>query len=151
MPDIVLAPLSADYFAGAVTAYGAAFDEPYPDAALRDLVETAGSDGLVALQNKRVIGFVVWRVILDEAEIITVGVDPACRGGGIGEALMQAAMDEAAKKADVLYLEVGADNPAALKLYLKLGFEHIGLRKNYYRRADRRLVDAHVMKCMLRA
>lgn len=144
--DISLTALDGVTFDQAVPVYGAAFDEPYPEPALRDLVETSGSDGLVALSEGRVVGFVVWRVILDEAEIITVGVDPAHQGRGLGETLMRAAMAAAAKKATVLYLEVGADNPGALRLYLKLGFEHIGLRKNYYRRADRSRVDAHVMK-----
>lgn len=148
-PGITIAPLDRMHFEEAVRVYGAAFDEPYPQAAFLDLLDTNGSVALMACDGPTAVGFVIVRIILDEAEIISVGVDPIRQGQGIGAQLMHAAMAFAAKKAAALYLEVGADNPAALHLYLKLGFEHIGLRKNYYRRADRSRVDAHTMKCDL--
>ena len=48
-----------------------------------------------------------------------------------------------------MFLEVGVDNPSALHLYGILGFVEVGRRKNYYRRANRELVDALVMKVVL--
>ena len=33
-------------------------------------------------------GFVVWRVVADEAEIITIGVHPDARRGGIADAML---------------------------------------------------------------
>lgn len=79
-------------------------------------------------------GFAVWRDIGDEAELLTIGVDPAARRRGLGAALL-AAVVEAARQADVkrFFLEVSAENPGARALYERAGFAEVGLRKAYYR------------------
>ena len=50
--------------------------------------------------------------------------------------------------ADAMFLEVGSDNPAALALYARLGFVHVGMRKGYYR-ARNSSVDALVLRLSL--
>src|ERR1700743_3291542 len=75
-------------------------------------------------------GFVLARVAGGEAEILTLAVAPLVRGKGLGRALLRAAAAHAATLgATSIFLEVGADNPAALALYAGLGFERVGLRK----------------------
>lgn len=44
-----------------------------------------------------VSGFIMARVLLDEAEILTFAVDPAWQGQGIGRALLGRCLDEAAR------------------------------------------------------
>ena len=77
------------------------------------------------------------RVAGGEAEILTLAVAPAARGKGLGHELLQAAIGKArALGADTMFLEVGADNPAALALYARSGFVKVGGRKGYYRGRD---------------
>jgi ribosomal-protein-alanine N-acetyltransferase len=82
-------------------------------------------------------GFVLARVAGGEAEILTLAVAPAARGGGLGRSLLQAAINKArALQARTMFLEVGTDNPAALALYAGLGFARVGMRKGYYNGRD---------------
>jgi ribosomal-protein-alanine N-acetyltransferase len=78
-------------------------------------------------------GFIVWRVVLDEAEIITIGVHPAQRNNGIAEAMLILAENEI-KKSGVkkIFLEVAENNIPAYNLYTKYGYKKIGIRPKYY-------------------
>ena len=85
----------------------------------------------------KVIGFVLARSAADEAEILTIAIDPDFRAKGAGRRLMGDLVrklygDRVAK----LFLEVDADNKAALSLYKALGFVKVGERKAYYRQED---------------
>ena len=78
-------------------------------------------------------GLLIARKTADEAEILTFGVAPSCRGAGLGRALLQEAVSllrEAGAKR--LYLEVEDGNAAALKLYRALGAVPVGKRPGYY-------------------
>jgi ribosomal-protein-alanine N-acetyltransferase len=93
---------------------------------------------------------VLARVASDEAEVLSLGVVPEFRRLGVARALMLALMRQATtREASKIFLEVGADNFAAEKLYRNLGFFEVGRRKNYYLRANRELVDALIMRFML--
>ncbi len=82
-------------------------------------------------------GFIVWRLIGMDAEIITIGVNPENRKSGIGEALMQIAMTEIKKSGgQKIFLEVSIQNTPAINLYKKLGFENVGTRPKYYDGTD---------------
>jgi ribosomal-protein-alanine N-acetyltransferase len=103
------------------------FPDPWGAKALRELLAT----GAFAFRDHD--GFVLARVAGGEAEILTLAVAPAARGRGLGRALLQAAINKArALGAGTMFLEVGADNPAALALYAGLGFVKVGDRKAYY-------------------
>ncbi|MEE4350516.1 MAG: GNAT family N-acetyltransferase [Pacificimonas sp.] len=79
-------------------------------------------------------GFSLCRTILDETELLLVGVDPGWRRQGLGEALVRRVIDRAAKKGSRrLHLEMRANNEAARLLYDRLGFSVIGRRPDYYR------------------
>lgn len=82
-------------------------------------------------------GFIVWRTVCDEAELITIGVAPNARRGGIAEAMLEIMVREL-KKSNVkkIFLEVAADNTPARTLYEKNGFQAIGRRPKYYDGVD---------------
>jgi ribosomal-protein-alanine N-acetyltransferase len=82
-----------------------------------------------------------------QADVVTLGVDPACWGRGTGTALLTALVAEAARRGcgEVL-LEVREDNPRARQLYLRHGFAEIGIRRGYYQPSG---VDAVVMRKVL--
>ncbi|MDE2005662.1 MAG: GNAT family N-acetyltransferase [Rhodospirillales bacterium] len=78
-------------------------------------------------------GTVLARIAGGEGEILTLGVAPAMRRRGLARALMRAALAEAtARGAGTMFLEVAADNAAAVALYAGLGFAAVGRRAGYY-------------------
>jgi len=100
----------------------------------------------VAELGGRVVGYLCLTVLLDEAEILDVAVDPALQGRGIGAQLVQWACDEAIRRgAALLLLEVRATSQPAIALYERFGFKQTGLRKGYYEEN----IDAVLMDKML--
>lgn len=119
-----------------------AFADPWDEAALAALIGAAGGFAFAADD-----GFVLVRALAGEAEILTLAVRPAGRRRGLGRALVEAASAEArAAGADRLFLEVAADNAAAIALYTACGFEPVGRRNAYYRRRHQRAMDALVLR-----
>lgn len=89
---------------------------------------------LVALDGETVAGYVGSQTVMDESDMMNVAVHPDCRRQGIAEKLVNALADALREKESrCLTLEVRASNEPAKKLYEKLGFVSVGLRKNYYR------------------
>ena len=84
--------------------------------------------------ERRVIGFVGYWHVIDEAHISTIAVHPGWRGHGVGERLLRAALKHAlGLGATMATLEVRVSNVAAQNLYRKYRFEEVGRRKQYYR------------------
>jgi tRNA threonylcarbamoyladenosine biosynthesis protein TsaB len=137
--------LFADDAALLAALHAQAFERPWDAASLRDLL---GGPGVFAFHAAS--GFVLARAAAGEAEILTLAVAPASRGRGLGRALMQAAAAHAARLgAETMFLEVGADNKAALALYRGLGFARAGARKGYYGGVSQVAGDALVLKAAL--
>jgi [ribosomal protein S18]-alanine N-acetyltransferase len=92
-----------------------------------------GHFGLLAIQQDEPLGFALGRVQADQAEILTIAVRPGARGQGIGRALLNALLAEAAKRGAMdLFLEVAEPNMAARALYAGAGAKEVGHRRRYY-------------------
>jgi len=118
-----------------------AFDVPWDEAAMASLLD---SPGVFVRGDDQ--GFVMIRVIVDEAEILTVGVRPQARRGGRGRLLVQQSIvDSAAHGAVRMFLEVAQSNEAARSLYASCGFEEVGRRRDYYQHKDGTREDALMM------
>lgn len=79
-----------------------------------------------------------------QADVLTIAVRPAHWGQGIGSALLGTLFTAArGRGCTEMYLEVRADNPRAHGLYLRRGFEEIGVRRGYYQPSG---MDAIVMR-----
>ena len=86
------------------------------------------------------------RLLGDDAELMTIAVEPKFRGKGVGRALLQACFEDLRMTPSRrMILEVAADNPAAIRLYEKLGFKRLSERKGYYARPDGQPATALVM------
>ena len=82
-----------------------------------------------------VLGYVVAWFVADEGEIANLAVARPAWRAGIGRALLDAALSEAASRSvTAVYLEVRESNERARRLYESRGFEQVGRRKSYYRR-----------------
>lgn len=96
--------------------------------------------------QRRIAGFAMLRLAADEAELMTIAVDPRWRRRGVGVALLRALFDDLMMTpARRLFLEVAADNSAARALYAGHGFETLSEREGYYARPDGRPATAIVM------
>jgi ribosomal-protein-alanine N-acetyltransferase len=119
-----------------------AFDAPWDAQAIKALLE---APGVVALADGE-DGFVLIRVVADEAEILTLATRRSARRRGVGGRLVLAAAEQASRcGAHRLFLEVAADNGAALRLYRRTNFTQAGRRKGYYARPGGEKVDALVL------
>ncbi len=120
------------------------FRTPWPgDAYRHELNENRLAAYLVAKTEDAIVGYAGMWVILDEAHVTTIAVDPAYRGQHIGERLLLGLIDAAlGRGARWMTLEVRRSNDVAQTLYKKYGFREIGVRKGYY--SDNR-EDAIVM------
>ena len=91
-------------------------------------------------------GFILLRVVADEAEVLTLAVRPAARRRGVGARLVEeGGRLAAARGATRLFLEVAADNDAALALYRRAGFTDAGRRPGYYARPEGGRQDALIL------
>jgi ribosomal-protein-alanine N-acetyltransferase len=119
----------------------------------QDIAELLASPGVAgwALQcSDAAVGFTLCRVAADEAELLTIAVQPNQQRRGAGRALLAAVTAHArAAGALSLFLEVGADNPAALALYGQAAFRVVGSRKAYYQRGGGLAADAVMMRLTL--
>lgn len=95
------------------------------------------SSCLVLEENDLVIGFIIYSIIYERAEIVDLIIDPDKRRNGYGEKLINYAIDEIIKNnCQNITLEVNCVNYAAVGLYKKVGFEIEAVRKNYYNGSD---------------
>ncbi|WP_297514708.1 ribosomal protein S18-alanine N-acetyltransferase [uncultured Caulobacter sp.] len=125
-----------------------AFDRPWTALAFDELLKSPGVFAVLgeAGEPATAKGFVLCRAIAGEAEILTIAVDPAARRRGWGAALVAMAAGIARETgSEAMFLEVAADNTAAIALYQATGFSRVGLRKGYYPHADG-AKDAVVMR-----
>lgn len=118
------------------------FEAPWDAMSLGDLMVQAGVHAL-GLPGA---GFIVIRIVADEAEILTLATEPGLRRRGLGRQLVEAGAGLARQAgAARIFLEVAEDNEAALALYARCGFLSVGERRAYYRRATGIGVDAKVL------
>lgn len=109
----------------------------------------SGYIGRIAELDGSMVGYAVMMPALDEAHLLTIGVDTEHQRKGLGSELLQE-MKELAHAAGMqrIILEVRPSNAAALALYRNNGFREIGVRRDYYA-ADSGREDAIVMELEL--
>ncbi len=149
----VIRPLRADKAVDCARLHAAGFAHPWSAEEVAALIASASVLAAAALDpaSGRLRGFVLARLAGDEAEILTIAVDPPARGRGVGRALLAESLRQAANAgARAMFLEVDEDNAAGLALYRRLGFVRVGERSGYYRRKDGARATAAVMRRALR-
>ena len=111
----------------------ACFSSPWSEGSIIAELGDESSVFLVAEDEKALLGFVIVKVAADECEVYNIAVMPEHRRKGAARKLLEAALGKAKERgALAAYLEVRESNEAAQKLYISMGFEAIGLRKDYY-------------------
>ncbi len=126
-------------------------DDPWSERSFRDEL-AVGHDYRAARVGEVLGGYAGLAFVAGppqaEAEVHTIGVDPAHQGRGVGRALLRELLVVADAAAATVFLEVRTDNEAAHALYASEGFTVVGLRRNYYRPSG---AHAHTMRRESRA
>ena len=122
------------------------FSPAWSEESITKLLEHPASTAFIAVHSgppRTPIGFVLAQFVADEAEILSIGVAPDWQKKGVGRRLIDG-LARALQRAEAkkVFLEVAADNDAALQLYSKAGFLGTGLRRGYYERPGSEPVDA---------
>ncbi|GAA4073506.1 ribosomal protein S18-alanine N-acetyltransferase [Amphibacillus indicireducens] len=99
----------------------------------KELLENSFACYFVIEKEQQMIGFCGLWLVIDEAQVTNIAIDPTYRGQGYGTLLFQYMIKYAMTKgATNLSLEVRESNNQAQKLYQKFGLEKAGIRNNYY-------------------
>jgi ribosomal-protein-alanine N-acetyltransferase len=119
------------------------FDPSWDEPAIARLFDQPASLAFVAEVDGAITGFVLAQVAADQADLLSIGVRPSHQRRGLASRLITE-LASALKALTVrkLYLEVAADNTAALACYRALGFAEAGMRKAYYTRGAYAPADA---------
>jgi ribosomal-protein-alanine N-acetyltransferase len=97
--------------------------------------------------GRKVAGFILSRRAADEAEILSVAVEPRQRGRGLARAMLEQHLRQLAGiGVATVFLEVDEANAAARRLYAGAGFEQVGVRESYYAQADGKHSSALVLR-----
>ena len=141
----------ADAFAGLHRdAFSDRHERAWSAAEFSALLASPGCFGLLASVGGTDAGLALVRTVADEAELLSIGVASGHRRQGVGGGLLTCAIAAcAARGVGALFLEVAADNQAALGLYRSSGFGVVGRRAGYFPRGDGPAVDGLTMRADL--
>jgi len=105
---------------------------PWTEGIFRDCLRVAYHCE-VAEMDGEIVGYLVLSVTAGEAHLFNVCVSRNQQGKGLGRALVARSIEVARiREADSMFLEVRPSNKNALRLYDNMGFNEVGVRKNYY-------------------
>lgn len=121
----------------------ACFERPWTRSHFQAELYAGHSIPVVAEIAGEIAGYICLSVLMDEAEILDVAVEPSSQRCGTGKALLAWACDEALiRGATTIRLEVRTTSLPAIALYERFGFVPTGLRRSYYGQG----VDALLME-----
>jgi len=102
--------------------------------ALLDFMPLPGAAALMSERAGRPTGFVLGRLVADEAEVLNLAVREECRRQGEGRALVEELLGRFAESGvSRVFLEVRESNRGAIGFYERMGFRQSGRREDYYR------------------
>jgi ribosomal-protein-alanine N-acetyltransferase len=151
-PPPIIRLLKPDRAQACARLHAEGFAHSWSSEEIAALISSSSTVGAAALDpvNGRLHGFILSRLAGDEAEILTIAVQTAFQGKGVGRALLSENLRQASNAgARAMFLEVAKDNAPALALYDRFGFFKVGERSGYYRRADGTRASAVVMRKQL--
>lgn len=120
------------------------FPAPWSRKIFEDELANRHSRAVVFRIGRRIVGYMCFWLVLDEAHLLNIAVHPDLRKSGHGKAMMDY-LENCCRREGLkrIILDVARRNLAARNLYGKCGYQSIGFRKNYYTEAKD---DALVME-----
>jgi [ribosomal protein S18]-alanine N-acetyltransferase len=123
------------------------FRSPWTEEMFREDLDQEYASMLVVFDEAVLAAFVVTYLVVDEMHIADVAVAPEFQRHGIAHAMLASLLKAGRERGyQLAHLEVRTSNHGAIALYEQLGFEKVGLRKNYY---EIEKEDAVLMSCLI--
>lgn len=125
--------MTADDVAAVAALESENFSRPWSYEAFHKTLSDENYIVIIAKETDALMGYCVLLCTGEEADITNVCTAASARGKGVATAVLTALMEEGMSRGvRSFFLEVRESNAPARALYTKLGFEEIGIRKNYY-------------------
>ena len=106
---------------------------PYTRGMFRELHRDCGGLFFVAVRWRRIVGYMVTGADKTQAEIVSIGVDPACQKRGVGTQLMEHTLAALEKRGiRRMQLTVRTSNRGGVRFYRRFGFRSAGRIHRYY-------------------
>ena len=125
-------------------AFGDRFGEAWTRSQLAGILPMGGVSLVLARSrdDEETIGFSLFRIVADEAELLLIAVLPVHHRQRVGQRLLDDFLERARNDGVArVHLEVRDGNPA-VGMYRAAGFSPVGRRRNYYHAADGQRFDA---------
>lgn len=140
MPSLLIRPMQLADLDGVVALEQVSFPQPWPRSLYEKEIRQPrfGHYFVIVPQpeaapGEAILGHGGFWCMEEDIHIVTIAVDPARRGQGLGRWLLLTMLKEARDAGGVnVSLEVRPSNRAARHLYTRLGFRLIGKRRRYY-------------------
>ncbi len=144
---VIIEPATTGHIDAMVTLHATSFasgqERHWSHEDFESALSMTGMTGLLLKDEDTWAAFYLFRQIVDEAEIILLGVDPSFQRQGYASQLLESGFEIMQKTGTVkLSLEVREDNYAAMHFYETYGFEKAGLRRAYYHLSNGQRKDA---------
>jgi ribosomal-protein-alanine N-acetyltransferase len=129
----ILSEASARDAAAIAALHARSFQRGWSDGEVEALLVERNVIAHRAVVGRKLAGFIMSRLAADEAEILSVAVNRAFQGRGLGRKLLMLHLGRlAGYGAQTVFLEVSEKNDPAGKLYARAGFREVSRRPNYY-------------------
>ncbi len=145
LPDLTFEPMRASDLQEVLKIENECFEEPWSETyyALALKHPRSYEYFYVARRAHTIVGYIVFSILSEEAQILNIAVPAAHQRQGIGKYLLASALEMIqAYDGHKVFLEVAVSNLPAQYLYRQFGFRICGIRKNYYGRYK----DAYVFR-----
>lgn len=141
--NFTIIPMNSSHIVALAELEKRCFSTPWSKNSLREELVNPLSHFFVAVAHDGLMGYIGTQEVVGESYISNIAVLPEYRRTGVGQALLDRAMQGARERGCTLItLEVRVSNAAAVSLYEKNNFLTLGRRKMFYRHPDE---DAFIM------
>ena len=146
--ELILRPMERNDITVLAEIEAAAYEFPWELETFRSCFKV-GYHCWIGERAREVVAYGISTIGAGESHVLNICVAPSWQGRGYGRAILEKLIAEATRfKADTMFLEVRPSNLSAIRLYQNMGFNEIGMRKEYYPARNGR-EDALVMARML--
>ncbi len=145
--DLVIEPYAPSDLSSIMEIENVSFTIPWSRQSYEEVTALDSVETWVARQGGELVGYALVQKVQNEMELHTFAVKPECRRMHVGERILEFLIGSARdRRINNIFLLVRTGNSPARKLYEKLGFVSVGVRRNYY---DDTREDAIVMRLAL--
>lgn len=106
---------------------------PWQEEQFLSTIKNPSNTNCFLFNQDKLVGYILLSTVLDEADLLLIGVAKEEQRKNIGQKLLQeACLELDQKEVKKIFIEVRQSNSKAISFYQKNGFVEIAKRRNYY-------------------